>query len=145
MPYRYVEDFSSIDSNLWEVFDNISYKISRDFNISLVTSYDNFGNDIFEELQVGANNFSDEFKFELLETQNQLYGLCYTLIPNVQMKPNSVIHFVVNYTEGLDENDIPQKLRLIMLSKDIYRVSNTIGYYMIGYSRQTTILNLLPF
>ena len=118
MPYRYAEDFSSIDSNLWEVFDNISYKISRDFNISV-----DFGNGIFVDLQVGTNNFSDEFKFELLETQNQLYGLCYTLVPDVQMKPNTVMYFVVNYTEGLDENDIPQKLRLIMLSKDIYRVS----------------------
>ena len=118
LPYRYVEDFSSIDSNLWEVFDNISYKISRDFNISV-----DFGIGTFVELQVGTNNFSDEFKFELLETQNQLYGLCYTLVPDVQMKPNTVMYFVVNYAEGLDENDIPQKLRLIMLSKDIYRVS----------------------
>ena len=118
LPYRHAEDFLSIDSNLWEVFDNISYKISRDFNISV-----DFGNGIFMDLQVGTNNFSDEFKFELLETQNQLYGLCYTLVPDVQMKPNTVMYFVVNYTEGLDENDIPQKLRLIMLSKDIYRVS----------------------
>ena len=123
MPYRYAENVSSIDSNLWEVFDNISYKISRDFNILVVTSYDYLGNENIEKLQVGANNFSDEFKFELLETQNQLYGLCYTLIPDVQLKPNTAIHFVVNYTQGLDENDIPQKLRLFVLSKDIYRVS----------------------
>ena len=59
---------------------------------------------------MGANNFSDsKFKYELLETQNLLYGLCYTLIPDVQMKPNTNIHFVVNYSESLDENDIPQK------------------------------------
>ena len=78
---------------------------------------------------MGANNFSNEliqFKFELLETQNPLYGLCYTLNPNdYEFRPNTAIHFVVNYTESLDENDVPKKLRLFVLSKDIYRVSNS--------------------
>ena len=75
MPYRYVEDFSSIDSNLWEVFDNISYKISRDFNILVGYHYDDYGNEIIEESHVGTNNFSGEFKFALrLLEQNTSYN-----------------------------------------------------------------------
>ena len=103
-----------------EVYEELSYKISKDFNILINYGYEG-ANEIFFELKLGLNKISNETEIELHEFHSIQYGLCYILKPNFKLKPNDSKHFIINYTKTLDTKDIPESMTLYLSSDDTYQ------------------------
>ena len=117
---RYADLFNQINDSYEERFYELSYVVGRDFEILFNTKYEGF-EEVFEPLEVGMNVFDNETMLELQEIQSLQYGLCYALIPKLQVLAHSVHHFVLNYSKSLNSKDFPKNVQMYLSSQDIYK------------------------
>ena len=128
---------TNLPLNLRNLFDEITYKLSEDFSISI-------SGDLSKPkpLKVGRNEIKEKGiirSFEVKENPTHGIGMCYVIIPDqIRMRPiqdTLTISTARNRTEG---NDEISKLFLQISSKDTF---NTINYKTSDVMEQEFVSN----
>ena len=93
-----------------QFYDDVKYKIGRDFDFSFV--YSN------SQIAITEENLIVE------EIYTFYFAMCYKVTMKFKIKPMERFTFVIDYNENLDTTDIPQKI-------DVYYTSEQNSYGII--------------
>ena len=118
-PYKKSMPKNFIKNMTWpEIFQEISYKIGRDFNLTIVIDPLNLKgkreiiaiNDI-----IVTENVSKSIEFEEIITLNN--GKCISLAPKSKMDNSQLIQINIQFEDTLSSEDIPETVEVIFTSR----------------------------